>query len=243
MPTVLDFLRNEDTIKLIQGAIRFAGTFIMQQVGGEDDKEQQKLLNQYYKNASAVVQKYKGKQQMMAESVEEEHPEVIQPSENREVSVRKTKTEACAACTRNHVAAAAGLLAEGKRFLDAGLTSPEVVDRINLATQELTTAERGDLNPAKIQRLPPDEKELATWMAQRVRDMRHVMDHIKSKEDYQNAISELSELSREITKRYYTMMENISPEKELEAIKRICKEKPESEREKCLETMTQVLKQ
>lgn len=241
MPALLDLLREEKTAKLIQGIFQMAGTFVMEQVsGGDTDERERELLDKYYKSAKAVAEKGKnGKSMVTAEEPDEATPEI----EERGVSVTDSKTEACAACTRNHIAAAAGLLTEGTRFLSKGLGSAEVAERIDLATQELVTAERGDLNPAKIARLPDGERKLATWMAQKVREMRHIMDQLKSEEDYRKAIIELSDLSREITKRYYTMMEDIAPEKEVESINKLCNGKPESERKKCMETMTQVLKQ
>lgn len=245
MPALIDLLREEKTAKMLQGLFQMAGSFVMEQIGGGDqDTKQREILDKYYSSALKVASKTKEKPGALPQpsSVEpEEEPPKIQTKEAPKVSVRDTETTACVACSRNHIAAAAGLLAEGKRFLDQGLSSPEVVDRINLATQEITTMERGDLHPDTIERLPEDEKKIAVHIAQEARKVRHTLDKIKTKEDYVHAIRELSDLSRDVTKQYYSMMENINPEKEYEAMKKLCAGKPESERKACMQTMTQIL--
>lgn len=239
MAMIIDLLREPNTQKLVQGLFQMAGSFVMEQLRDEDvDKKERDLLDRYYKSASAIAEKTKNRPQEHPAPERAHRPTM---AEAPKVSVRDTENTACVSCSRNHVAAAAGLLAEGKRFLDQGLSSPEVLDRINLATQEITTMERGDLHPDNIERLPEDEKEIAVWIAKEARTVRHTLDKIKTKDDYVHAIGELSDLSREITKRYYTMMEDIAPEKEYDAMKKICAGKPESEREECMKTMTQIL--
>ena len=248
MAALIDLLREEKTAKLLQGLFQMAGSFVMEQVsGGNTDEKERELLQRYYSSAMQVAKKSKGQQILPSSMKEQVEPEEEplepehEPQDVPKVSVRDTETTACVACSRNHIAAAAGLLAEGKRFLDQGLSSPEVVDRINLATQEITTMERGDLHPDTIERLPEDEKKIAVHIAQEARKVRHTLDKIKTKEDYVHAIRELSDLSRDVTKQYYSMMENISPEKEYEAMKKLCEGKPESERKACMQTMTQIL--
>lgn len=245
MAALIDLLREEKTAKMLQGLFQMAGSFVMEQIsGGDQDTRQRDILDKYYKSALKVAGDAKDKPKASSKTVSvelDEEPLEIETEEMPKVSVRDTETTACVACSKNHVAAAAGLLAEGKRFLDQGLNSPEVVDRINLATQEITTMERGDLHPDTIERLPEDEKKIAIHIAQEARKIRHTLDKIKTKEDYVHAIQELSDLSRDVTKQYYSMMENISPEKEYEAMKKLCAGKPESERKECMKTMTQIL--
>jgi DNA repair ATPase RecN len=113
--------------------------------------------------------------------------------------------------------------------------------RIDLATQEITTMERGDLHPNKINKLPSDEKELAEWIAEQAREARHTLDRISTEKNYLDAIDELTELSEKITKKYYTMMENMSPEFTQKSIENVCNGLPEEKRLKCVQTMNQVM--
>ena len=250
MASVIELLQNPKTGQLIQGIARLAGTYVMENLQGDDDVDKErKALDDYYAKAKALAEKINQKQKQPAKSNdipslddEIDIPDVEPDEKLEKVSIRDTKTTACVACARNHTAAAAGLLSEGKRFLKDGLTSDEVLSRIDLATQEITTMERGDLHPDKIRRLPEDEKKVAEWLAGEARRIRHVLDHISTEKDYTNAITEMTGFSKEITKRYYTMMENMSPEKIQKSIDHLCEGLPENERAKCAEMMTSIAK-
>lgn len=251
MVTFIELMRDEKTATLIQGLVRFAGQFVMQNIQGDDDlSRERKALDTYYIKATALAEKISENKNGGTESIdipspddEIDIPEIELDDEIEKVSIRDTKTQACVACSRNHIAAAAGLLSEGKRFLKNGLTSDEVLNRIDLASQEITTMERGDLHPDKISRLPEDEKRVAEWLASEAQRIRHVMDHISTEKEYMNAINELTKFSKEITKRYYTMMENMSPEKIQKSIDHLCDGLPDDKRAKCAEMMTSITKE
>jgi hypothetical protein len=249
MPTFIELLQNQKTGQLIQGIVQLAGGFIMENLQGNDDAEK-KALDRYYSKASALAKKMEQKKNNILQtkgipSPDEEIdiPEIETKKPEEKVSVRDTNTTACIACARDHIAAAAGLLSEGKRFLKDGLKNDEVLSRIDLATQEIATMERGDLHPDKIMRLPEDERQIAEWLAEEVRRIRHILDHISTKENYLNAIHELTLFSKDMTKRYYAMMEHSSPEKIQKSIEHLCeKYTDEGKRLKCMETMTSITK-
>lgn len=121
-------------------------------------------------------------------------------------SIKESKSTACIPCSKNHLSAIAGILAESKRFIAGGVKDPEVVDRINIATKELNAMERGDLDPAKVASLPPKEKEVAEWIADQARDLRHSIDGIKDKESLEEAISKADHINNEMISKFMDLL-------------------------------------
>lgn len=121
-------------------------------------------------------------------------------------SIKETKTVACIPCVKNHMSAVAGILSESKRFISGGIKDPKIVEAINIATKELTAAERGDLDPAKIASLPPKEKEIAEWAADQIRDLRHSMDHISDKNTLEEAIVKADHINNEMISKFMDLL-------------------------------------
>lgn len=122
------------------------------------------------------------------------------------VSIKESKTVACVPCIKNHASAVAGILAESKRFIGGGIKDPKIVEAINIATKEVTAAERGDLDPAKIASLPPKEKEIAEWAADQFRDMRHSLDRISDKESLEEAIVKADQINNEMISKFMDLL-------------------------------------
>lgn len=134
------------------------------------------------------------------------------------VSVKEGAKEgaACSLHREEHFHQAAGSLAEAMRFARTeGMRHPEVVKRISHARQELLTLEHYDLSPAEIERLCPEDRELAEWALPRSRKIRHLIkEAIESRrgiEELQKAAAEAERTAQEFTARVLG-----SPEKECE---------------------------
>lgn len=199
-------------------------------------EEQKKEITEYYASLKDIARHDDNNQVKKIEQtmhVSEDMTGV--PVKETKVSFRESRTTACVPCSKNHIAAIAGLLAEGKRFLGDGITTPAITERIDLATQELTAMERGDLHPDKIQKLPTDEREIAEWASNEIRKLRHIIDKISTRDEYMQAIHESSKLSQEMTKKYYTML---SDEKN---INRLCKGSEGDEYKQCISTINKIL--
>ncbi|MDD5220281.1 MAG: hypothetical protein PHV11_06930 [Candidatus Bipolaricaulis sp.] len=82
----------------------------------------------------------------------------------------------CVGCAIGHLATCSGLLKEAVRFSDEGMTSPNIIDRLNTCLDELNAMERVDLLPNKIQDLPDWEKELAHRALNISRETRHFIE-------------------------------------------------------------------
>ncbi len=82
----------------------------------------------------------------------------------------------CVGCAIGHLATCSGLLKEAVRFVGEGMTSPNIIDRLNTCLDELNAMERVDLLPNKIQDLPDWEKELAHRALNISRETRHFIE-------------------------------------------------------------------
>ena len=121
-------------------------------------------------------------------------------------SIRESKTTACIPCVKNHLSAVAGILSESKRFISNGIKDPKIVEAIDIATKELTAAERGDLDPAKVASLPEKEKEVAEWAAEQTRDLRHSIDGIRDKETLEEAIVKADQINKEMISKFIDLV-------------------------------------
>jgi hypothetical protein len=128
------------------------------------------------------------------------------PAPISKVSIKGSKTLACIPCVKNHVSAIAGILGESKRFIGGGIKDPKIIEAINIATKEITAAERGDLDPAKIASLPPKEKEVAEWAADQLRDLRHSIDHVSDKETLESAIVKADQINNEMISKFMDLL-------------------------------------
>jgi hypothetical protein len=107
---------------------------------------------------------------------------------------------------KNHLSTVAGILGESKRFIEGGIKDPKIVEAIDIATKELTAAERGDLDPAKVASLPPREKEIAEWAADQTRDLRHSIDNIRDKGTLEEAIVKADQINKEMITKFIDLL-------------------------------------
>lgn len=122
-------------------------------------------------------------------------------------SMKDGMGEACLPCSKNHVAAIAGVLSESMRFArEGGLKDPSVKERIGIATEELAAMERVDLHPAKVKQLSGTEKEVANWVLEKARSLRHTIDRMKTPGDLEKAIEEASSFNSEMSSKFVDLM-------------------------------------
>ena len=92
--------------------------------------------------------------------------------------------KACLPCGNDHLSLAAGSLSEAIRFArQGGITHPEVITRITLATDDLNAFERIDGSPEKVTKLPANEKSLMDDMMAASRNIRHHITDIRNPGD------------------------------------------------------------
>lgn len=117
----------------------------------------------------------------------EEAPPFAEVSEYAGFSQISAAGKACIPCSNDHFSTVAGELAEAIRFArDGGITHPEVMLRITDAEDQLNALERIDGAPVKVQKLPPEEKELMNEMISASREMRHLLKDIANVEDLES---------------------------------------------------------
>lgn len=131
---------------------------------------------------------------------------LLPPAPTSGTSIRESKTVACIPCVKNHLSTVAGILGESKRFIEGGIKDPKIVEAIDIATKELTAAERGDLDPAKVASLPPREKEIAEWAADQTRDLRHSIDNIRDKGTLEEAIVKADQINKEMITKFIDLL-------------------------------------
>jgi len=87
----------------------------------------------------------------------------------------------CVPCSIGHLGTCSGLLNEAMRFArDGGVSSNEVLTRVNMCLDELNTMERVDLRPEMIYGLPDWEKGLADKALELSRTLRHDLEGLSS---------------------------------------------------------------
>jgi len=118
-----------------------------------------------------------------------------------EIEEEKEGKPACLRCVRDHLSTATSSLSEGLRFARSGsMGDPEVIKRIEIAIDELNIAERIDLHPSEVEKLPPEGKEVANWVLPRLRNLRHQIEDIKVLGDLEKASAKAFELKLEYVK-------------------------------------------
>jgi len=112
------------------------------------------------------------------------------------------KGTACNICTMEHFNVTSGALAEALRFAqNEGLGSKEAIRRIRQASQELNMAERIDLAPEEVTKLPEDEKEVAHWALPQSRNLRHSINSMITIEDLEKASAQAADLADEFAEK------------------------------------------
>jgi len=117
-------------------------------------------------------------------------------TENSSIETGAEKGTACTICTMEHFSVTSGALAEALRFArNEGLGSKETIKRIRQANQELNMAERIDLAPEEVTKLPEDEKEVAHWALPQSRNLRHSINSAQTVEDLEKASAQAANLA------------------------------------------------
>ena len=141
-------------------------------------------------------------------------PQVIKPMEVTKTETSKVKS-ACVPCAIRHFTTSAKLLAEAVRFKADGLVSPQVMDDIAESIAEQNALERIDLTPAKIQKLPEWEKEMASTALSKSRELRHKLETVKDM-DQLEAIAAETEDFYKVLNREWLIKRIEKPEKKPE---------------------------
>jgi hypothetical protein len=111
---------------------------------------------------------------------------------------RKEVATSCLACSRSHLTTIAGALDESLRFArDEGVTSPEVLKRIDTAEREINIMERIDLSPDAIQNSPAEEQEFVRPFLPKIRELRQNIGQIRSVGQLEKAAADAIEVSRD----------------------------------------------
>lgn len=135
----------------------------------------------------------------------------LPPTKREGPSMKESKSFACIPCSKAHISAIAGALNEAIRpARDNGITDLEVIDRLGIATSELAAMERIDLAPYKIARLKGEEKEFATWIVTKTRDLRHSLDGINNVEKLEQAAKEATDFQDEFLPQFWKLLEKVS---------------------------------
>ena len=107
-------------------------------------------------------------------------------------------------CAIGHFGTCSGLLNEAMRFANKdGISSSEVIDRVNICLDELNALERVDLRPQLIINLPPWEKDLANKALVESRSTRHGLEKISTVEDLEKVTAETQEARQDIGRTWF----------------------------------------
>lgn len=122
-------------------------------------------------------------------------------------SIKESKSTACIPCSKAHISTISGALGESIRFAKKdGITHPEVVDRLGIATDELAIMERVDLAPYKIETLKGKERDLANWIVEKSRDLRHSLDTISNVEALEKTAAEAARFRDELLPKFWKLI-------------------------------------
>ena len=123
-------------------------------------------------------------------------PVLENPIENKSIETGAKEGTACDICSMEHFDVASGALAEALRFArNEGLGSKEAIKRIRQANQELNMAERIDLAPEEVIKLPSDEQEVAHWALPQSRNLRHSINSMITVEDLERTAAQAANVA------------------------------------------------
>ena len=215
---------NELHARIISKLIDTVGQIISLKISQPDYSKYEKMIEDTYRKLPV-----KGE-----EKIKEEKPkEVIKKVEGAEEIFKGT---ACLACSKNHISTVSAALNEAVRFARSEpIDHPEIVRRIGIALDELNIMERIDLAPDKIVNLSGEDKEIADWLLSKSRELRHMIDAIKTKEDLEKAAAFAAKVRDEFLEKLF----NISAlrERKEELKEQVCGDLPEEEKKKCIEAI------
>jgi hypothetical protein len=122
---------------------------------------------------------------------------------------------ACLACSKNHISTVSSALGEAVRFVrKGGIRHPEVIRRMRIALDELNIMERIDLSPERVARLQGKEREMAEWILDASRRIRHMLDDITNPEiesggdDLMDAAAAAADVHEQYILRLFNLIED-----------------------------------
>ena len=129
-------------------------------------------------------------------------PTILPPSEPEEIIEETTEVKiaqgtACLPCTNSHLHACVGLLDEASRMSPDGLNADSIV-RVDKCLGEIAAAERVDLAPENIHALPEDQRKIADYAAKEIREIRHGLEGVSTKEDLEILTVRTSALQKHV---------------------------------------------
>ena len=160
-------------------------------------------------------------------------PVLENPIENKSIETGAKEGTACNICSMEHFSVTSGALAEALRFArNEGLGSKEAIKRIRQANQELNMAERIDLAPEEVIKLPSDEQEVAHWALPQSRNLRHSINSMITVEDLEKASAQAANLADDFAEKLIKCKPSIEIKEqpkplppEIEALKKMVEEK------------------
>lgn len=154
-------------------------------------------LRDIIRDGRETIQGIRGEISEMASTlrVEEAEPSALVQPEVTPEEQTKGGT-ACLQCCSDHLSTIAGALSEAVRFA-RGDDWNEVGRRIRVAQEELNIAERIDLHPSEVVKLPKEQKEVADWILPKLRELRHLLQNIETTQDIEQTSAYISQLREE----------------------------------------------
>ena len=133
--------------------------------------------------------------------VSETEPISESPKDNKATSI----VTGCIPCATGHLSTCSGLLKEAVRFGQGpeGVSSPEVVDRVNLCLDELNSMERVDMSPSMIHQLPPWERELAHQVLAASRATRHELEDVSNFDRLEEIAAKTDTTRKDIGRKWF----------------------------------------
>ena len=129
----------------------------------------------------------------------------------------------CVPCSLGHVGTCASILSESLRFgRTEGMTSPEVVDRVNMCLDELNAMERVDLRPEMTSNLTGWERDLVNQLQVKSRLIRHGLEGLQRIEDLEKVAADVQTTRKEIGRAWFqNKLANLTPEDKAEISRRV----------------------
>lgn len=123
---------------------------------------------------------------------------------------------ACIPCTNSHLLTCRGLLDEAHRMSHDGLT-PDGLARVDQCLGEIAAAERIDLAPVNIAKLPEVPKKIAHYAAKEIRNIRHDLEGLNSPEVLEQAAAKTAALQQYVTREFMKYrIQQMTPEERSE---------------------------
>jgi len=146
---------------------------------------------------SKVIERIKLQEYPNNTNTEEQHRTAT--SETDYMVDREKVAIGCLPCAKAHFATVAGTLKEAIRFArDSGMTDPEVITRLQTASEDITIIERHDWTPEKILNSPPEQQQIIRSMLPKLRELRQDIMEASTVEDLEKSAARAAQLSIEL---------------------------------------------